>query len=281
MAQRRAFPLPVRLGLGVGAVAFGAALLAGCSDVSPKGVSGQAPTAAPSQTDQSPQGQRGADLIAHPGSPFVVTFGWENPVSGDQGLLLWRQGNGVRRWDLIGTKDGEMTGGGSITFETDFDAIGALGAHSVGCLWVTGDSASVTQNAPPGQAFVSCSWGGSVVFNPIEDVLLSRVGAALEDTTIVGKRASCYSLDDRRLAAGTLCVDASEGVPLLITAEYNPEYGGSRFSQRMEAISVSTAQQHVPVPLGLEQEAAGGFPDYEGMAALSDLGLPDLPELEQ
>jgi hypothetical protein len=267
--------------LGVAALAFVAWVLAGCTQGPVKDVSGQAPTAALSQADKPPQEQRGTDLIANPNSPFAVTFKWENPVLGDQGLLLWRQGNGVRRWDLIGTKDGEMTGGGSITFETDFDAIGALGAHSVGCLWVTGDSASITRNAPPGQAFVSCSWGGSVIFNPVEDVLLSRLGTKLQDTTIVGKRASCYSLDDRRLAAGTLCVDVSEGMPLLITAEYNPEYSGSRFSQRMEAISISTAQQHVPVPLGLEQDAAGGFPDYEGMAALSDLGLPGLPELEQ
>ncbi len=275
IAQRRAFPLPIRWGLAVGVLAAGAALLAGCADASPNDASGQAPTeATPSQTDRPSQEQLAADLIAHPNSPFAVTFKWENPIRGEQGLLVWRQGNGARRWDLVGTKDGEMTGGGTITFTTSFTTSAALGHFSLGCLWVAGASAPITRNAPPGQAFVSCSWGGNLTFKPLIDTLLSRLGPALQDTTMAGRRASCYSLDNWRLVAGTLCVDTSEGIPLLIRTEYGPTY-----VEQIEAISVSTAQGDVPVPLGLERQTEGGFPDYEGMVALSDLGLPNLPEI--
>ena len=273
-ARRRMLARPSWYGMAA-VLVLGASLLSGCGQDAPKDVSGQAPTeAAPAQTLESGQGQLGADLIAHPASPFAVTFKWENPARGEQGLLLWRQGNGVRRWDLVRTKDGEITGG-SITFATAFSSIGALGSHSLGCLWVTGESAAATRDAPPGRAFVSCSWGGSLTFKPIHDTLLSRLGPVLQDKTIAERSASCYSLDNWRLVAGTLCVDASDGIPLLIITDYGPTY-----AEQMEAVAISTAQQDVPVPLGLERAAGGGFPDYEGMAALSDLGLPDLPDVE-
>jgi len=49
----------------------------------------------------------------------------------------------------------------------------------------------------------------------------------------------------------------------------------------MEAISVSVAEPDVPLPLGFEIDPVAGFPDYEGVAAMSDLGLPGLPELPE
>jgi hypothetical protein len=255
-------------------------VVVGCSGATSRGDSTAATSKPPATATTSPLvEQLGTDLIAHPASSFAVTFKWENPARHEQGFLVWRQGNGVRRWDLVQTEDGKAARGGSITFETDFSTSGALGSHSLGCLWVAGPSAPITRNAPPGQAFASCSGGGNVIFKPIHDTLLSRLGTLLRDPTIAGRRASCYSLDDWRFTAATLCVDASHGIPLLIMTEYDPNYGDSRFSQSMEAISVSTAEQDVPVPLGLDPDAPN--PSYEGMAALSDLGLPDLPELEE
>jgi hypothetical protein len=230
-------------GLAVAAIAL---LLAGCSGGSATVTSDEME----SPTNGSSLGQSGSQLIADRAVPFQVVFEWHNEALGQEGFLVWRQGEGVRRWDLAKVSDGEARTG-SISIQTND------GFATQGCLWGKG-------NSPPGHVFVGCGPGGQLDFKPIEDMLIFPTGKRLEDQTIGGRSASCYSFTHPDYSLAAFCVDKSQGIPLLITTESLVD---SLFSQSMVAISVSTIQQDLVIP------------DYDGVVPISELQLPDLPEL--
>jgi hypothetical protein len=125
---------------------------------------------------------------------------------------------------------------------------------------------------------VWCGSGGELIFNPVEEMLILPTDRTLKGQTIAERSASCYSFREPHYSLMAFCVDATEGIPLLITTESGTD---SRLTQSMVAISVSTEEQGLAVPFGLEADPVKGFPDYEGVVPISDLGLPHLPELEQ
>jgi hypothetical protein len=211
--------------------------------------------------------RRGSDLIARPDVPFQVSFESVDPYSLEPRYFVWTQGKGMRRWDLVTVREGKPIGG-SFSIETDFEEGVTLGWPTLGCLWGTGDF-------PPDHVLVGCSSSTALVFSPIEDALYSLIDQTLSNRTIAGRNASCYTFTHPDYSLGAFCVDSSQGIPLLFTTESLVD---SLFSQSMEAIWVSTAEEELGVPLGLEGDPVEGFPGFEDVLPISELLLPDLSE---
>lgn len=205
--------------------------------------------------------------MARPDAAFQAIFNWQNPVLGEEGFFVWRQANGMRRWDVVKVRDGEPITG-SFSIEAGFPPGVILGNPVLGCLWGTG-------NFPAGHVMLGCGSASPLVFAPVEDTLFSTIDSVLKDRTIAGRSASCYSFTHPKYTLGAFCLDSSQGIPLLFTTESLTD---SRFSQSMEAISVSTAEPELAIPFGLEADPIQGFPDFEDVVPVSELQLPDLSE---
>jgi hypothetical protein len=240
--------------------------LAGCRGMGDKLASGQADSTSSEHTTSAPSSQeKGSQLIARPDVGFSVLFKWQNPDRGEQGYFLWRQGTGMRRWDIVkfvGTEDAV----GSFSIETDFSGALTMGWPRLDCLWGRVDS-------PPDNVLIGCGTGLDVEFMPVQDALHSKTGGRLSDRTIAGRSASCYSFAHPEYSLGVLCVDSSEGIPLLLTTENLVD---TRFSQSMQAAYVSTADPGLVVPFGLEADPREGFPDFQNTVPFSTLELLDL-----
>ncbi len=237
--------------------------LAGCTET------GEEATSSSGDTGASGGQERGYDLVADPGISFQITFLWENPPRGRQGYFVWTQGNGRRRWDTVVLEGGEPLRG-SISIEAAFSPGVNSGFPSLGCSWVT------AAKLPEGQVLVFCGSGGRPELYFVSEALYALIDKSVQDQTVAGRNASCYSLAYPDYTTMVLCVDSSQGIPLLLATE---NVADTRFTVWMEAISISTAEQNLMIPFGLEGDPREGFPDYEGQVPISELLLPDLPEL--
>lgn len=217
---------------------------------------------------------RFSDLVAPPDVSFAVAFTAQGLYFNAPERFVWRQGNGMIRWDIVASQSGEPDMGWiSIESETRPDK----GYYTMGCLWFR-QSSPGADGTP--QARVSCSESGTVeagvsdLFNAMSSLFDQR----LPDQTIAGRKASCYSFDDPTMSLAVFCVDASEGIPLLLSTVNVVDPG---FTQDMRALSVSTAEQELEFPIRLEKDPVDGWWQFEGIVPISTLQLPDFSQFEE
>ena len=245
----------------------------GCGDnAAPAGrSSASSPTAG---APVSPVGQRVSSLIAPRHVPFAVAFTsqvlW--PFTGPE-YLFWSPGKGVVRWDMVPSgSDAPATGW--FTIDNDTAPAGDLPYTTMQCLWFR-QSSPGADGTP--QARISCSEGGrppDVLFG----AMVFDITEGLPDQTIAGRRASCYSFDYPTMSLAVFCVDASAGIPLLLSTVNMVD---PRFTQDMRAVSVSTADQKLEFPIQLEKSPVDGWWEFEGQVPISALQLPDFGPFEE
>jgi hypothetical protein len=217
--------------------------------------------------------QKFSALIAPPDVSLEVIFERRDPYSRQPQYFVWRQGNGMRRWDWISFNSGKPSLG-QFSIETAFSPGAPLGNPSIDCGWY------IDRALPPSQVHVGCGWGGwsLPVFQPLADAVSSYVAERLADRTIAGRTATCYSFDSPKYTATVFCLDPSQGIPLLLSTI------GTRdelFSQEMQSISVSMVQQNIVVPpIELEEHPVIGE-QGQAIVPISTLQLPDLSEFEE
>lgn len=242
----------------------------GCGDAGP--ATGGSPVSDASHEASEIPPQRLFSLLASPGRSFEVTFEWLHPYSGAKGYFVWRQGNGIRRWDVVQPEAGTADLGHFLV-ESDFSPSAALGDAGEGCEWIAGGS------VPRGQASVSCSSSGwsSADFSALSVVLGSRVNERLPDETIARRRASCYSIDAPTFTKAVFCLDASDGIPVSFVAT---SAAAPHLSVEAHALSVTIAEQDLnALPVELDQEhPSAGIRMAEKIVPISTLQLPDLSE---
>jgi len=215
---------------------------------------------------------RFSDLVAPPSASFAVAFTAEGLYFNTPERFVWRQGNGVIRWDIVASQSGEPDMGWiSIESDTRPDE----GYYAMGCVWHRQTSPGA--DGTP-QARVSCGDSGGVD----EGVLVlmaamtSLFDERLPDQTVAGRKASCYSFEDPTMSVAVFCVDASQGIPLLLSTVDPVD---PRLTQDLRALSVSTAEQQLGFPIQLEKDPVGW--QFEGMLPISTLQLPDLTQFEE
>ena len=215
-----------------------------------------------------------SDLVAPPGVSFEVVFR-QYKWPGKASYFVWRQGNGRRRWDDVPITP-EGLNMGDFSLEIDFPAGARFGDPSVDCGWSTRPA-----GLGPGEAYVMCGpegWGSSV-FQPVSTALMSDVTGEVAPETILGRRASCYSLQPPPSLPGSegavVCLDSDSALPLRLEIE--------ELSVKMEAISVSLWDEDLVVPVELQPdpESTFGDPYFNGTVPMSTLQLPDLGQFEQ
>jgi hypothetical protein len=216
-----------------------------------------------------------SDLIAPPAVSFQVVFAqYDRP--GDSSYFVWRQGNGRRRWDDVPiTPEGLNIG--DFSLEIDFSGGGRFGDPSLDCGWSTRPA-----GLGPGEAYVMCGpegWGSSV-FRPVSTALMSDVTGEVAPETILGRRASCYSLQPSpslpRSEGAVVCLDSDSALPLRLEIE--------ELSVKMEAISVSLSDQDLVVPVELQpvpDDPLGTLRVFNGIMPMTTLQLPDLSQFEE
>lgn len=217
--------------------------------------------------------QRLIDLVAPPHDPFQVIFERQDERSPAEGYLVWRQGNGMRRWDemVVSSEDGESKGG-EISIDSDFSSDLVGGRSRLVCVWLTPANTA-------GNADTHCGGGpltGTGLL-ALEGILRASVTMRLDDQVIAGRDVSCYSSESPasvfKLKVEMFCVD-SQGIPLRIVAR-NQQYPEVSFS--IEAASASTEPRSLLVPFGLQPGPSGAYSDFDATVPLSDLLLPELP----
>jgi hypothetical protein len=217
---------------------------------------------------------RFSDLVAPPDVSFAVAFTAQGLYFNAPERFLWRQGNGMIRWDIVPSRSGEPDMGWiSVESETRPDK----GYYTMGCLWFR-QSLLGADGTP--QVRLSCSESGSVEagVSDLSNVMSSLFDQRLPDQTIAGTKASCYSFDDPTMSLAVFCVDASEGIPLLLSTVNMVDPG---FTQDMRALSVSTAEQKLGFPVQLEKSPVDGWWEFEGLVPISTLQLPDFSQFEE
>jgi hypothetical protein len=219
---------------------------------------------------------RFSDLVAPPDVSFAVAFTAQGLYFNAPERFIWRQGNGMIRWDIVTSQAGEPDTGW-ISVETSNSSPEALAYKAMGCVWHR--QASLGADGMP-QARVSCSESGTVEsgVSDLFNVMSSLFDRRLPDQTIAGRRASCYSFDDPTMSLAVFCVDASEGIPLLLSTVNRVNRA---FTQDMRAVSVSTAEQELGFPVQLDKHPVTQLWQFEGTVAISSLQLPDFSELEE
>ena len=81
-------------------------------------------------------GATGADLLGRTGQgTFYVTFDWPKSTANDNGAFVWRQRDGMRRWDFF-VKKSDYPGGGYFSISSDFPQAGLFAKSVVGCSWL-------------------------------------------------------------------------------------------------------------------------------------------------
>jgi hypothetical protein len=221
------------------------------------------------------------DLIAPPTVPFEVVFYWQAPLRGDaEGYFVWRQGNGLRRWDLVMFHEGKA-GASEFSIESDFSPGERWGRGGMTCSYYQ-------TSAPSNEVSVSCGEGSQLPSRPLQEALWATVVRKqwVSEEQIAGRTATCYSLWFRGYDRMVFCLDARAGIPLLLDTEA-PWYitNSTNMAESMVALSVSTADQNLVIPVQLEPNP--DYPDlpdlrkFEGTVNTSALQLPDLPRFEQ
>lgn len=214
-----------------------------------------------------------SDLVAPPAVSFQVVFR-QYSSDGNEAYLVWRQGNGRRRWDYVPiTREGFDTG--HFSLEIDFQPRSHFGDPSLDCGWSTR-----LAGLGPGEAYVMCSPGGwsSFFYLPVTTALEAGVGERLSDETIVSRRAFCYSLQRRptqpRFNGAVVCLDSTSGIPLRLEIDDPVSHID------VIAISVSLDEQNLVVPVELQPVPGGLFGDayFNGTVPMSTLQLPDLSQ---
>jgi hypothetical protein len=215
-----------------------------------------------------------SDLVAPPRVSFQVVFAqYDRP--GHSSYFVWRQGNGRRRWDDVPVTP-EGLNMGDFSLEIDFSGGGRFGDPSLDCGWSTRPA-----GLGPGEAYVMCGpegWGSSV-FQPVSTALMSDVTGEVAPETILGRPASCYSLQPPpslpRSEGAVVCLDSDSALPLRLEIE--------ELSVKMEAISVSLSDQDLVVPVELQSDPEGTFGDpyFNGTVPITTLQLPDLSQFEE
>jgi hypothetical protein len=162
-----------------------------------------------------------SDLIAPPRVSFQVIFRYD--WSGHSSYFVWRQGDGRRRWDWVqrGLKAGDFS------LEIDFAPGARFGDPSLGCGWSTRPA-----GLGPGEAYVRCSsWGGSSFsYGPVTTALGLDVTGEVAPETILGRPASCYSLQEPPSQPGfdraVACLDSDSGIPLRLEIDESQREDG-------------------------------------------------------
>jgi hypothetical protein len=247
-------------------------LVAGCSGPTSSADSkaGDSPTARAAASAQVRQWVE--DLIAGRDVSFSVVFPSENLYFHNlPEYLFWRQGNGLVRWDVVPSGSAQPDTGW-FSIRSDAPAGDSLPYRSMECLWLR-------QRLPGAdgmpQAQIWCGAGGSAP-TLLDSAMLDRIAERLPDQTIAGRKASCYSFDDPMMAVAVFCVDASKGIPLLVSAVWRDPPG----AWEIRALSVSTAGQALEFPVRLERSPVDGWWEFGGTVPLSSLQLPDFSQFE-
>jgi hypothetical protein len=216
-----------------------ALLHAACSDVSPS------PTPTPVVTPVERVLVSG--VVAKPSTAFEVDFAGPNGAR-----LVWRQADGMRRWDIPTFIDAQR--GGSFTLETQFDD-GGVAASVEECIW------SSTTHA--GTLFAGCGDGAPArgFAAGARDLLGLTSTGTYDGPIIAGQATTCFVVEGP-VIDGSLCVGRESRVPLRI------DLVGSSPDRTVYLV----AQRVLPL---------AGFPRYpnhgfEGQATAIGLGLPTL-----
>jgi hypothetical protein len=217
---------------------------------------------------------RFSDIVASPEVSFAVAFTADGLYFNTRERFVWRQGNGFIRWDIVPSRSGEPDTG-LISIESETRPEG--GYYAMGCLWHR--QTSLGADGRP-QARLSCSESGSVATGvlPLFEAMSSSFDEALPEETIAGREASCYSFDDPRMTGAVFCVDSTVGIPLLLSTVGLRD---ARNTQKMRAVSVSTAGQELGFPVQLGRDPVDGWWDFEGVVPMSSLQLPDFSQVEE
>ena len=217
---------------------------------------------------------RFSDIVAPLDVSFAVAFTAQGLYFNAPERFVWRQGNGMIRWDIMVCDSGQpCMGYMSIESETRPEE----GYYAMGCVWHR--QSSLGADGTP-QARVSCGESGTVAegVSDLFNAMSSLFDQRLPDQTIAGRKASCYSFDDPTMSLAVFCIDASEGIPLLLSTVNMVDPG---FTQDMRAVSVSTASQDLTFPVQLEKSAVTHLWQFEGMVPMSTLQLPDWSQFEE
>jgi hypothetical protein len=256
-------------------IALTALLAIACEDGARQAASSGTDGTAPAGATASPSvRQRVSSLVPPVDVSFQVIFRQRTPYSEEGSYFVWTQGNGMRRWDWVLTDSGKA-GMGNMSIETAFAPGDPLADAGMACGWYA------WANLPPGQVQLECHSGSDwtlAPFVPVADAVRSYVTDRLPDQTVAERTAACYSFEHFRYSVAVFCVDSEAGTPLLLTM-VSP--GTPQFTGELEAISVSTAEQHIAVPdIELEEDPLLG-PLGEAVVPYSTLQLPDFSQFEE
>lgn len=147
-------------------------------------------------------GTRFADLIPLPSKAFAIDYQWPNPEA--TGRFSWRQGNGLRRWDVLPTGASNPSTG-TFKIETMFQPGSNLPQLIFDCSWDLADKSNARVNCTDSVPLVP-------LFSALTSGLLNgRIAKSLGDQTIVGHDAACYQLAIDGYAKETMfCIDKND-----------------------------------------------------------------------
>lgn len=182
-------------------------------------------------------------------------FAWSTRT-GSHGLFVWRQAEGLRRWDELPSGSGVRQGAFSIysDFSSTNKGLRFIGNDEVDCNW------TATSND---DAKLFCEDG--LARNPPSFIIARMRSVSLhqvETREILERIAICYSFHDSPSTTGELCVDEREGLPLSFAGHDFPVLD----SVTVTALSVFETPPDVPL------KTFGN--DGETQRKLADLGLP-------
>lgn len=186
------------------------------------------------------------DVVAAPDDPaFEIDFAWKQGVpTGHQGLFVWRQGNGGRRFDFAAT--GAINPqSGWFSFEPGVhkENAGVEAPGSTFCFWfgeLAGRIPVTCPAAPPSRELASTIYAA----------LSAPVTGTFDDRMIAGRNAKCYAYDEGASAHGALCVDAVTKAPLYV-AGTPPSH---QLDQEIEATTIVASAGGPMLPAGLPGE---------------------------
>lgn len=179
--------------------------------------------------------QRVTDLLP-PSLLFGAQYSWQSDAG--NGYLVWRQSEGIRRWD-IASADKDGAHGGLISIDADFDDRQSPKQRQ-SCRWA--------ETVGSDDVYVACSDNGP--FGPGLDALRQVFQSETHEVYIAGRGPSggdarCYKLSDPGIAGGTLCLDAMSGIPVSI--EILGRTPGTTAKFELTSTLASSALLHSPI----------------------------------
>jgi hypothetical protein len=152
------------------------------------------------------------DLIALPSESFEVTY--DLTESGSGRAFVWRQGEGMRRFDAATLGGFDSPVSGAFRVMDQFRTQSNLPVSYYDCTWVRNGSR---------EANVDCSRsiGGVPIIGDLEVVMLDgKVRGRTESREIAGREVQCYEYESRRFnLVGDVCIDDDLRAPLAISIE--------------------------------------------------------------